>query len=85
MAKKKKSKLWLWILLIFVALMAVLALVFGGNKPKGERVHTEKIEKRTLKETVSGSGKIFPETEVKISSDVSGEIVELYIEEGDSV
>ena len=35
---------------------------------------------------VSASGKIFPQTEVKISSDVSGEVVELYVvEEGDSV
>lgn len=45
----------------------------------------EKAEKRTIKETVSASGKIFPETEVKISSDVSGEITELYVKEGDSV
>ena len=41
--------------------------------------------KRSIKETVSASGRIFPETEVKISSDVSGEIVELLVEEGDSV
>ena len=45
----------------------------------------EKVEKRTLKETVSASGRVFPETEVNISSDVSGEIVELYVKEGDSI
>jgi HlyD family secretion protein len=48
-------------------------------------VSTEKAENRTLVETVSANGKIRPETEVKISSDVSGEIVELYVAEGDSV
>ncbi|MEN9414880.1 MAG: hypothetical protein RLZ62_1184, partial [Bacteroidota bacterium] len=39
----------------------------------------------SINETVSASGKIFPETEVKISSDVSGEIIDLYVKEGDSV
>ena len=36
-------------------------------------------------EKVSASGKVQPETEVKISPDVSGEIIELYVQEGDSV
>lgn len=45
----------------------------------------ENVERRNIVETVSASGKIFPETEIKISSDVSGEIVELYVREGDSV
>lgn len=45
----------------------------------------EKVQIRDLVETVTASGKIFPETEIKISSDVSGEIVELYVKEGDSV
>ena len=40
---------------------------------------------RSIDEKVSASGKIYPATEVKISSDVSGEIVELYVKEGDSV
>lgn len=48
-------------------------------------VSSEKAENRTIVEVVSANGKIRPETEVKISSDVSGEIVELYVAEGDSV
>lgn len=84
MAKRKNN--W-WIILLVIL---VLALLGGGiwksrQKPKGEKVSVEKIEKRTIKETVAASGKVFPETEVKISSDVSGEVVELYVEEGDSV
>jgi len=84
--KKKKSNKWLIIGLIVIIGGMIAAAVFKGkSKPKGIEVITEEVEKRTIKETVSASGKIFPETEVKISSDVSGEIVELYIEEGDSV
>jgi HlyD family secretion protein len=48
-------------------------------------VTTEKVIKRTIIETVSASGKIQPETEVKISPDVAGEIVELPVKEGADV
>jgi HlyD family secretion protein len=86
MAKKKKNNKWLLIgLIVVVAALVVMAVLKGKSKPKGEAVFMEKVEKRTISETVSASGKVFPETEVKISSDVSGEIVELYVEEGDSV
>ncbi len=72
-------------------LIALLAVLIGGavwkskTKKKGEEVTVEKVQKRTIREMVSASGKIFPETEVKISADVSGEIVELTVKEGDSV
>ena len=83
---KKKSKLWIIFLLLgILALLVVMAYFKGNQKPKGISVDTEKVEKRTINETVSASGRIFPEKEVKISSDVSGEIVELYVMEGDSV
>lgn len=83
---KKKNKKWLYIALgaVLIALV-VVAVAKGKSKPKGIAVEFSKVENRTIFETVSGSGKIFPETEVKISSDVSGEIVELFVEEGDSV
>src|SRR4051812_25008646 len=87
MAKKKNSLLkWL---LITVAVLIVFAIVgkkagWIGGKNK-IAVSTEKVMRRTIVETVSASGKIQPETEVKISSDVSGEIVELPVKEGDRV
>lgn len=85
MAKKKK-RLWLTISLIAVVLILLaLAAIKGQSKPKGTEVEVAEASKRTLKETVSASGRIFPEVEVKISSDVSGEIVELKVAEGDSV
>jgi len=48
-------------------------------------VATEKVESKTITEFITANGKIQPETEVKISPDVAGEIVELYVEEGDAV
>ncbi|MFN0035793.1 MAG: efflux RND transporter periplasmic adaptor subunit [Saprospiraceae bacterium] len=82
---KRKKRTPLYILLGVLALLIAAAAIKARQKPKGEEVTAEKAEKRTIKETVSASGKIFPETEVKISSDVSGEITELYVKEGDSV
>lgn len=49
------------------------------------KVAVENVEKRTLTETITANGKIQPEKEVKITPDVSGEIVELTIKEGDNV
>jgi len=83
--KKKKSNKLIYGLVGIIALLLVGAIWKGQQKPKGLEVATEKVERRTIKENVAASGKVFPEVEVKISPDVSGEIVELYIEEGDSV
>ncbi|WP_323825258.1 biotin/lipoyl-binding protein, partial [Pseudomonas aeruginosa] len=51
----------------------------------GIEVSVEKVQRRTITETVNASGKVYPEVEVKISPDVSGEVVELMVAEGDSV
>ena len=83
--KKKSSKWIIWTLAILLVLLMVVAAIKARKKPKGESVETEKVALREIREIVSASGKIFPEKEIKISSDVSGEIVELYVEEGDSV
>lgn len=82
---RKKNKLLLYILLGLLTALVIFAIVKASSKPRGTEVYVEKAQKRTIREEVSASGKIFPETEVKISSDVSGEIVELYVKEGDSV
>jgi HlyD family secretion protein len=71
-----------------VALLVVAMIGFkqaGFGKPKFPKVTKEKVSKRTIIETVNASGKVYPEVEVKVSSDVSGEITELTVEEGDSV
>lgn len=81
----KNIKWYTWVLLALIPVLIFAAYFKAKRKPKGEEVTYEKVERRSLVETVSASGKIFPETEIKISSDVSGEIIELYVKEGDSV
>lgn len=85
MAKVKGRNTLIIVLLVIIAALIAVVVVRNRNKPKGEEVFVEKVERRTIREQVAASGKVFPQTEVKISSDVSGEIVELYVEEGDSV
>ncbi|MEL6321513.1 MAG: efflux RND transporter periplasmic adaptor subunit, partial [Cyanobacteria bacterium J06626_14] len=73
-------------IIIAVAVFALLGLMaFGGRSDEGIQIFTTEVEKRSIQQKVTASGKIFPQAEVKISSDVSGEIVELTVEEGDSV
>lgn len=80
-----KSKKWLIILSVVVVLLIVAAVVKGGSSGNKVEVSVEKAARRTLVETVAASGKIQPETEVIISSDVSGEIIEMPVKEGDKV
>src|SRR5258706_72613 len=81
------SKTVKWILIILVTLIVILvaAKLIGGSGDDGVKVSAEKVAKRTIIETVNASGQIYPEVEVKISPDISGEITELNVEEGDSV
>ncbi|MDP4261105.1 MAG: efflux RND transporter periplasmic adaptor subunit [Bacteroidota bacterium] len=75
-----------WILILLgVIILVVVALKIAGGGDKGVKVSSEKAAKRTIIETVTASGNIYPEVEVKISPDISGEITELNVEEGDSV
>ncbi len=82
---KKKRNLWVFGLIGLVLILVVAAIAKSSKGKTGETVEVEKASLRTIKETVEASGKVFPKTEVKISSDVSGEIVQLFVREGDSV
>ncbi len=77
-----------WIIIGSVLLLVVLVVmsktgVFG--KKEGTKVTAEKAAKRTIIEVVNASGKVYPEVEVKVSPDISGEITELTVQEGDTV
>ena len=80
----KKKSLW-WIVGGSVLLLIIIIIIGKTTGDKGTKVVVEKVTRHTIIETVTASGKIYPETEVKISPEVSGEIIELNIEEGDSV
>lgn len=66
-------------------MLVTLIIIGKSTSNKGVKVAVEKTTTHTITETVTASGKIYPETEVKISPEVSGEIIELTVEEGDSV
>jgi HlyD family secretion protein len=80
-----KSLKWILIIVGVLAVLFVGAKMLGGKSTKGTKVTAEKAQKRTIIETVNASGKVYPEVEVKISPDISGEITELNVKEGDSV
>lgn len=87
--RRKKSNKTLYILLGVVVILIVVAVVgksagFIGKKKELEVTFSEAKE-TTIVEKVSASGMIQPVNEVNISPDVSGEIIELNVEEGDSV
>lgn len=82
------NKKWIWaIVSLVVLIVALMGLKAAGviGKEESTRVSVEKASLRTITEIVTASGKVYPEVEVKISPDVSGEIVELMVQEGDSV
>ncbi|HMK18310.1 MAG TPA: efflux RND transporter periplasmic adaptor subunit [Chitinophagaceae bacterium] len=80
-----KTVKWILFSLLGVIVLLVAFKMLAGNKDEGLKVSIEKASRRTITETVNASGKVYPEIEVKISPDISGEIVELNVEEGDSV
>jgi HlyD family secretion protein len=82
-----KKRTWIIILSLIALIVLLIVLKKSGiiGKDTGVKVTAEKAMRRTIIETVNASGKIYPEIEVKISPDVSGEITELTVEEGDSV
>ncbi len=81
------KKIWwiIGILLVVATTLIILKKKEVIGKKEATKVATEKIMKRTIIETVNASGKVYPEDERKVSSDVSGEVVDMYVEEGDSV
>jgi len=83
---KKSTYLLIGAALILVVVLIVLSKKgIIGNKDKGKEVEIAKVDQITIVETVSATGKIQPEIEVKISSEVSGEIISLPVKEGQVV
>lgn len=82
-----RKRTWIIIISLLAVIILLAALKKGGvlGKDEGLKVATEKAARRSITETVNASGKIYPEIEVKVSPDISGEITELNVMEGDSV
>ena len=85
MKNKKILPYAIGILVIVIILLVVGKKMGWFGKEFSISVATETIKKTTLTEFITANGKIQPKTKVKISPDVSGEVIELYVEDGDEV
>lgn len=81
---KKNKTIMIVAGVILIALLVALAIKKGRDS-KGTKVATELASLRTIVETVSANGKIEPAKDIKISPFISGEVVELFVKEGDFV
>lgn len=87
MANNKKSKKKIIIFSIIGGLIIILTLlvILGSKREPVYTVQTEKVQKRTITQVVTATGKIYPEVQVIITPEVSGEIIALPLREGNKV
>jgi HlyD family secretion protein len=83
--KKSKKKLFIFGGLGLLVLILILVVLLGGSKENIILVQTEKVQKRSITQTVTATGKIDPEFKVLITPEVTGEIISLPVKEGDVV
>src|SRR5436190_1192905 len=86
-ARKRRARRKRYIIFGSIALIVLLiiASVIASKREKPIPVTTEKAVRKTIMQTVSATGKVQPETEVKISPEVAGEIIDLPVEDGKAV
>lgn len=85
-AKRNTTRNLLLISGVVIVLLVVFLWIFKDrNTEEGKEIELANVERRDITQVVTASGKIQPEVEVKISPDVSGEIVFLAVKEGDWV
>lgn len=83
--RKSRRKLYIGLGVVGLILILIIGSVISGKREQPIPVTTEKATRRTIVETVSATGKIQPETEVKISPEVAGEIIELPVVDGKEI
>lgn len=83
--KKSKKKIIIFSIIGLLAVTAGVVLFLGSKKEPIVSVQVEKVKRHTITQVVTATGKIQPEIQVKISPEVSGEIVDLPVKEGQRV
>src|SRR5437588_10234194 len=68
-----------------LVVLLIIVSIINSKREKPIPVTTEKAVRKTIVQTVSATGKVQPETEVKISPEVAGEIIDLPVEDGKAV
>src|SRR5437899_11527416 len=85
--RKRRARRKRYIIFGSIGLVLLLIIIFAvvSKREKPIPVVTEKALRKTILQTVSATGKVQPETEVKISPEVAGEIIELPVEDGKAI
>ena len=83
--KKSKKKAFIFSGLGLLLIVLVVLVVLGSKKDPVITVQTEKVARRTITQVVTATGKIYPEVQVIITPEVSGEVIELPVKEGQRV
>ncbi|HOJ05847.1 MAG TPA: efflux RND transporter periplasmic adaptor subunit [Bacteroidota bacterium] len=83
--KSKKKKIIVFSIIGVLVLAVIIAVIVGSGKEDIVTVQTELVGRRTITQTVEATGKIQPQTQVKINAEVSGEIIALPVKDGDVV
>ena len=83
--RKSRRKLYIGLGIGGLILLLIFGSIISGRREPAIPVTTDKATRRSIIETVSATGKVQPETEVKISPEVAGEIIELPVEDGKEV
>ncbi len=83
--KKSKKKFYIWSFIFIIIVGTILFFVFSTKGKDEIIIQTEKVKRRNITQTVIATGKIQPETSVKINAEISGEIVLLAVKEGMNV
>src|SRR5437773_2128704 len=84
-AKRSKKKLFILIGAAVVLIVVFTAMVAARKKDKPIPITTDKAFRKSVTQLVTATGKIQPEVEVKIAPEVSGEIIEIPVKEGQAV
>jgi len=83
--KKSKKKLFIFGGLGLLVIILIIVVIASGSKENIILVQTEKVDKRSITQTVTATGTIDPEFKVLITPEVTGEIISLPVKEGDIV
>ncbi|MCX7983655.1 MAG: efflux RND transporter periplasmic adaptor subunit [Bacteroidetes bacterium] len=84
-SKKKKKRIIIFSVIGGVLILLIVLVIIGSQRKPVFTVQTEKITRRTITQVVTATGKIHPVTQVVINAEVSGEIIELPVKEGQRV
>lgn len=84
-SKRKRKRLIALVGISVLVIALVATVILSGGREKVVAVQVAKVERRNITQIVTGTGRIQPEIEVKISAEVSGEIIEMPVKVGQNV